>query len=72
MGLHGLPVSIVLNHDAHFILRFLKSFQEVLETSLKIVRVSTHRYTERTNQVMEDMLMTCAIDLKVLRRNSCH
>ena len=46
---HGAPVSIVLDQDLRFTLRFLPSLQEVLGTKLKF-SIAFHPKTEDTGQ----------------------
>ena len=67
LRLHKVPVSIVLDRDARFTSRFWESLQEEMGTSLKkstSFHPQTDGQTERTNQVMKDMLRACAIDFK--------
>ena len=65
--LHGVPVSIVLDRDLRFTSEFWGSLQAALGTSLKMSS-AFHPYTddqtERTNQVMEDMLRACVMDFE--------
>ena len=63
--LHGVPVSILLDRDPRFTERFWKSFQKAMGTRL-IMSTTFHPQTdgqsERTIQVLEDMLRACVLD----------
>ena len=56
--LHGVPVSIVSDRDPRFTVHFWKSFQKAIGTRL------TDGQSERTIQVLEDMLRACVLDHK--------
>jgi transposase InsO family protein len=64
MSLHGVPKKIVLDRGSQFTSRFWKSFHENMVTKLNFSS-AYHRQidgqTERTNQVLEDMLRACAL-----------
>ena len=66
--LHGVPVSIVSDRDLRFTTHFWKSFQMAMGTRLTM-STTFHRQTdcqsERTIQVLEDMLRACDLDHKV-------
>ena len=65
--LHGVPVSIVLDRDPRFMTHFLESFQRAMGTRLmmsKTFHPQTDDQSKRTIQMLEDMLRTCALDLK--------
>ena len=67
MKLHEVPTSIVLDWDPRFSSRFLQSLQIALDTRLLFSTVfhpQTDGQTERTIQILEDMLRACALDLK--------
>ena len=72
--LHGVPISIVLDWDPRFTARFWKSFQRTMGTQL---RMSTGFHpqidgqSERTIQVLEDMLRAFFLDLKGSWRSIC-
>ncbi|GKD03877.1 reverse transcriptase domain-containing protein [Tanacetum coccineum] len=62
---HGVPISIISDHDSHFTSIFWKSLQKALSTQLDM-STAYHRETdgqsERTIQTLEDMLRACLID----------
>ncbi|GJY79361.1 putative reverse transcriptase domain-containing protein [Tanacetum coccineum] len=62
---HGVPVSIISDHDSYFTSRFWQSLQKALGTRLDL-STSYHPeidgQSERTIQTLEDMLRACAID----------
>ncbi|GJW51669.1 reverse transcriptase domain-containing protein [Tanacetum coccineum] len=62
---HGVPISIISNHDSHFTSRFWQSLKSALGTQLDIrmaYHPETDRQSERTIQTLEDMLRACVID----------
>jgi transposase InsO family protein len=62
--LHGVPKKIVLDRGSEFTSRFWKSFPENVDTKLNFSSAyhrQTNGQTERTNQVLEDMLRACAL-----------
>ena len=65
--LHGLPVSIISDRDPRFTTHFWKSFYRVMGTQLMMntaFHLQTDDQSERTIQVLEDMLWACVLDLK--------
>ena len=65
--LHGVPVSIVSDRDPRFTKHFWKSFQKAMGTQLMMSTAfhpQTNGQSERTIQVLEDMLQACVLDLK--------
>ena len=65
--LHGVPVSIVSDRDPRFTTHFWKSFQKAMGTRLTIsttFQPHTNGQSERTIQVLEDMLRGCVLDHK--------
>jgi transposase InsO family protein len=62
--LHGVPKKIVSDRGSQFTSRFWKKLHESLDTKLNF-SLAYHRrtdgQTERTNQVLEDMLRVCAL-----------
>jgi hypothetical protein len=62
--LHGVPKKIVLDQGSQFTSRFWKKLHECLDTQLNFSSAyhpQTDGQTERTNQVLEDMLRACAL-----------
>jgi hypothetical protein len=62
--LHGLPKKIVSDRGSQFTSRFWRSFHENMNTKLNFSTTyhpQTDGQTERTNQVLEDMLRACAL-----------
>ena len=65
--LHGVPVSIVSDRDPKFTTHFWKSFQKAMGTQLMMSTTfhpQTDGQSERTIQVLEDMLRACVLDFK--------
>ena len=65
--LPGVPVSIVSDRDPRFTAQFWKSFQKVMGTQLSMSTAfhpQTDGQSERTIQILEDMLRACTLDLK--------
>nr|GFC55166.1 reverse transcriptase domain-containing protein [Tanacetum cinerariifolium] len=62
---HGIPVSIISDHDPRFTSNFGRSLQNALVTRLDMSTAyhpETDGQSERTIQTLEDMLRACAID----------
>ncbi|GKE87659.1 putative reverse transcriptase domain-containing protein, partial [Tanacetum coccineum] len=62
---HGVPISIISDHDSHFTSRFWKSLKSALGTQLDMSMAyhpETDGKSERTIQTLEDMLRACVID----------
>ena len=65
--LHGVPISIVSDRDSRFKTHFWKSFQKAMGTRLTMSTTfhpQTDGQSERTIQVLEDMLRACVLDHK--------
>ena len=63
--LHGVSVSIVSDRDPRFTVQFWKSFQKAMGTRLTMSTTfhpQTNGQSERTIQVLEDMLRACVLD----------
>nr|GEX22789.1 putative reverse transcriptase domain-containing protein [Tanacetum cinerariifolium] len=62
---HGVPMSIISDHDGRFSLRFGQTLQKALGTRLDM-STAYHPHTdgqsERTIQTLKDMLRACMID----------
>jgi transposase InsO family protein len=64
VSLHGVLKKIVSDRGSQFTSRFWKSFHENMDTKLNFssaYQPQTDGQTERTNQVLEDMLRACAL-----------
>ncbi|GKD36342.1 putative reverse transcriptase domain-containing protein [Tanacetum coccineum] len=62
---HGVPISIISDHNSHFTSRFWQSMQSALGTQLDMSTTyhpKTDRQSERTIQTLEDMLRASARD----------
>ncbi|GJY53446.1 putative reverse transcriptase domain-containing protein [Tanacetum coccineum] len=62
---HGIPVSIICDHDPRFVSNFWRLLQNALGTSLDMSTAyhpQTDGQSKRTIQTLEDMLRACAID----------
>jgi hypothetical protein len=62
--LHGIPKKIISNRGTQFTSHFLQQLHEALGTHLKFSSAyhpQTDGQTERTNQILEDMLRACAL-----------
>ena len=65
--LHGVHVSIVSDRDPRFTAHFWKSFQKAMGTRLTMSTAfhpQTDDQSEKTTQVLEDMLRACVLDHK--------
>ena len=65
--LHGVPVSIVSDRDPRFTSRFWPSLQAALGTRLHFSTTfhpQTDGQSERTIQMLEDMLRACVMEFK--------
>jgi hypothetical protein len=66
--LHGVPKKIVSDRGTQFTSHFLQQFHEVLATHLKFSSAyhpQTDGQTERTNQILEDILRACSLQDKL-------
>ena len=65
--LYGVLVSIISDRDPRFTTHFWKSFQNAMGTQLTMSTTfhpQTDGQSERTIQVLEEMLRACVLDLK--------
>ena len=63
--LHGTPVTIVSDRDPRFTSKLWKEFQEAMGTELRFSTAfhpQIDRQSERTIQVLEDLLRSCVLD----------
>ncbi|GJU01663.1 putative reverse transcriptase domain-containing protein [Tanacetum coccineum] len=64
---HGVPISIISDHDSRFTSRFWQSIQEALGTRLDMSTAyhpQTDGQSERTIQTLEDMLRAFVLDFR--------
>ncbi|GKE78513.1 putative reverse transcriptase domain-containing protein [Tanacetum coccineum] len=62
---HGVPVSIISDHDGQFVSHLWQALQEALGTKLHMSTAyhpKTDGQSERTIQTLEDMLRACVMD----------
>ncbi|GJT98672.1 putative reverse transcriptase domain-containing protein, partial [Tanacetum coccineum] len=62
---HGIPASIIYDHDGRFTSNFWRSFQKALGTDISMSTAyhpETDCQSERTIETLEDMLRACVID----------
>ncbi|GKB37509.1 reverse transcriptase domain-containing protein [Tanacetum coccineum] len=62
---HGIPVSIISDHNSHFTSRVWQSLHKALGTQFNLSTAyhpQTDGQSERTIQTLEDMLRACVID----------
>ena len=65
--LHGIPVSIVSDRNTRFMSHFWRSLQTALGTQLSYSTAyhpQTDGQSERTIQILEDMLRACMMDFR--------
>jgi transposase InsO family protein len=64
VSLHGVPKKIILDRGSQFTSRIWRSFHENMDMKLNFsspYHPQTDGQTERSNQVLEDMLRACAL-----------
>jgi hypothetical protein len=62
--LHGVPKKIVSDRGSQFTSKFWEKLHESMDTKLNFssaYHLQTNGQTERTNQILEDMLRACAL-----------
>ncbi|GJU52656.1 putative reverse transcriptase domain-containing protein [Tanacetum coccineum] len=62
---HGVPISIISDHNSHFTSRFWQSMQNALGTQLDMSTTyhpETDGQSEKAIQTLKDMLLACVID----------
>nr|GEW24370.1 putative reverse transcriptase domain-containing protein [Tanacetum cinerariifolium] len=62
---HGIPVSIICDRDRRFTSNFWRSFQKALGIDISMstaYHLETEGQSERTIQILKDMLRACVID----------
>jgi transposase InsO family protein len=62
--LHGVPKKIVSDRGSQFTSKFWEKLRESMDTKLyfsSAYHLQTDGQTERTNQILEDMLRACAL-----------
>jgi hypothetical protein len=67
VSLHGVPLSIISDRGPQFTAHFWRSFQAALGTRLDLsiaFHPQTDGQSERTIQILEDMLRACVLDLR--------
>jgi transposase InsO family protein len=68
--LHDIPKKIILDRGTQFTSHFWQKLHEALGTHLKFSSAyhpQTNGQTERTNQILEDMLRACAVGTRGYR-----
>nr|GEW98426.1 hypothetical protein [Tanacetum cinerariifolium] len=71
---HGVPVSIISDHDGRFTSLFWQALHKALGTRLDMSTIyhpETNGQSERTIQTLEDMLRACAVPFKALYGRKC-
>ncbi|XP_012453333.2 uncharacterized protein LOC105775354 [Gossypium raimondii] len=69
--LHGVPVSIISDRDPRFTSRFWKKLHEALGSRLNFSTAfhpQTDGQSKKVIQILEDMLRSCVIDFRDLKR----
>ncbi|GJS82826.1 zinc finger, CCHC-type containing protein [Tanacetum coccineum] len=64
---HGVPISIISNHDSHFTSRFWQTMHEALGSMLGMstaYHLKTDSQSKHIIQTLEDMLRPCVLDFR--------
>jgi hypothetical protein len=75
MCLHGVPKKIMSNRGSQFTSKFWEKLHESMDTKLNFslaYHPQTDGQTERTNQILEDMLRACALSMERARTRAYH
>jgi hypothetical protein len=67
MCLHGVPKKIMSNKGSEFTSKFWEKLHESIDNRLNFSSAyhrQTDGQTERTNQILEDMLRACALKFR--------
>jgi hypothetical protein len=73
--LHGVPQKIVSDRGSQFTFKFGEKLHESMDTKLNFSSTyhpQTDGQTERTNQILEDMLRACALSMEKVGTRACH
>jgi transposase InsO family protein len=72
--LHGVPKKIVSDRGSQFTSKFWEKIHESMDTKLNFSSAyhpQTDEQTERTNQILEDMLRACALKYEKVGTRAC-
>jgi hypothetical protein len=75
LSLHGIPKTIALNWGPQFVSKFWKELHKSLGTKLfhsLAYHPQTSGHTERVNQILQDMLWACVLELPQKLDDCCH
>nr|GEV05348.1 retrotransposon protein, putative, Ty3-gypsy subclass [Tanacetum cinerariifolium] len=70
---HGIPVSIICNRDSRFTSNFWRAFRKAMGTRLDMstsYHPDTDGKSERTIQILEDMLRACVMTLGMVGKHT--
>jgi hypothetical protein len=75
MCLYGVPKKIMSDRGSQFTSKFWEKLHESMDTKLNFSSAyhpQTDGQTERTNQILEDMLRACALKYGKVGKRACH